>query len=276
MNLRALLFSLAVGGLTVVLLVLYLRRLEVDTSGGSPIAVIAVVKPIEPGTVLTAEMLSIKAIPQAYVESRAVLKSDMSKVIGLKVDTLVKAQQTLMWTDLAITSDDRRQLSLLVQPGMRAVGIRATHDDKHFALIRPGDRVDVYASLPGVNASMTDRDRTSVIVVQNVIVLAVGLDTGAQSVTGNPRQPTRDDLVLTLSVNPQQLQLLSLAGDRGRLSVGLRNPNDTRLLEGVAELPSSVLTAPQQEKRTAAAPVSAKPLHLKENSGPSTAPVRAD
>jgi pilus assembly protein CpaB len=269
MNLRALLVSLAVGAMTVVLLVLYLRRLEVETSGGSPVGLIAAIKPIEPGTILTADMLTIKAVPQAYVESRAVGKADMSRIIGLRVDTGVKAQQTLMWTDLAITSDDRRQLSLLVQPGMRAVGIRASHDDRHFALIRPGDRVDVYANVPTPGSS-SDKDRTSVVVVQNVIVLAVGLDTGAREVTNNRAASSREDQVLTLSVNPQQLQLLGLAGERGKLTVGVRNPGDTRLLEGVAELPSSVLTGPQKEKLVAATTAKDKgPVHLVPGSGPS-------
>src|SRR5262249_53447181 len=147
MNLKAILLSLAVGGLTMVLLMLYLRRLEVETSGGASVGVIAAVKPIEPGTILTSEMITVKVVPQAFVESRAVLKSDMPRVVGLRIDTPIKAQQTLMWTDLAIASDDRRQLSQLVQPGMRAVGILASHDERQVALVRPGDRVDVYANV---------------------------------------------------------------------------------------------------------------------------------
>jgi pilus assembly protein CpaB len=271
MNFRALLVSLAVGAMTVILLFLYLRRLEVETSGGSPVGLIAAIKPIEPGSILTADMLTIKVMPQAYVESRAVGKPDMSRIVGLRVDTALKAQQTLMWTDLAITSDDRRQLSLLVQPGMRAVGIRASHDDRHFALIRPGDRVDVYANVP-TPGSASDKDRTSVVVVQNVIVLAVGLDTGAREITNNRAASSREDQVLTLSVNPQQLQLLGLAGERGKLTVGVRNPGDTRLIEGVAELPSSILTGPQ-EKRPAvfAAKAEKGPVHLLPGSGPSVA-----
>jgi pilus assembly protein CpaB len=262
MNHRALIVSLSAFALTVVLLLLYLRRLEVETSGGSPVAVVVAIKPIDPGTILTQDMLGLKSVPQAYVESRSVLQSDLARIVGLKVDTPLKAQQALMWTDLAIASDDRRQLSLLVQPGMRAVGIRTTHDDTHFALIRPGDRVDVYANVPNGGS---EKDRISVNVVQNVIVLAVGLDTGAREVSaaGNARPlPNREDQVLTLSVNPQQLQLLGLAGERGKLTVGLRNPSDTRLLEGMAELPSSMLTGPGLAKLAATAQAPSKPLRL--------------
>jgi pilus assembly protein CpaB len=265
MSARPLLVAIVAGLFTALMTFFYVRRLEVETSGGFPVAVACAIKPLDPGTVLTQDMLTLKTVPQAYVESRSVLKVDLSRIIGLKVDTPVKAQQALMWTDLAITSDDRRQLSLLVQPGMRAVGIRATHDDRHFALIRPGDRVDVYANLPGATS---DKDRVSVVVVQNVIVLAVGLDTGAREVTSPTAThppPGRDEQVLTLSVNPQQLQLLGLAGERGKLTVGVRNPSDTRLLESVAELPSSVLVSPQERARVIGVAAPSKPHHLLPN-----------
>ena len=58
-------------------------------------------------------------IPQtaeAYVDSRFIRKQDLPRIIGLRVETPVKSQQTVMWTDLAVTSDDRRQLSITVQP----------------------------------------------------------------------------------------------------------------------------------------------------------------
>jgi pilus assembly protein CpaB len=246
MNVRAIIVSLVVGALTILLLSLYLRRLEVETSGGNPIAVVAAIKPLEPGTVLAPEMLSFKMVPQAYVDSRFIRKSDLQRIIGLHVETPVKPQQTMMWTDLAVTSDDHRQLSITVQPGMRAVGIRAANDDAHFALIRPGDRVDVVASLPAPN---NEKERVSALVVQNVLVLAVGLDTGGRVLLGAPPSGQRTDQMLTLSVNPQQLQQVSLASEKGKLTIGLRNPKDTRAIDALTDMPSSaLLESPQRQK----------------------------
>ncbi len=246
MNLRAILVSLVVGGLTVVLLTLYLRRLEAETSGGNPVLIVAAVKPLEPGTIIAPEMVSVKSVPQAYVESRAIQQADLARIIGLRVETPVKAQQAVLWTDLAVTSDDRRQLSMTVQPGMRAVGIRASNDDAHFALIRPGDRVDVVASLPALN---NDKERVSALVVQNVLVLAVGLDTGARDMLGASPNGQRTDQMLTLSVNPQQLQQVSLASEKGKLTIGLRNPKDTRVIDVLTDMPgSALLSAPERAK----------------------------
>jgi pilus assembly protein CpaB len=240
MKLRALFFAIAAGAITALLLMLYLQRLEVETSGGAPVRVVTVMKALPPGTLVTADMLSVRSIPQAFVEPRAVRESDLPRVIGIKVETPLKAQHTLMWTDLAVTTEDRRSLSGLVQPGMRAVSIRSLSDGRHAALIRPGDRVDVVA-----NVSRGDeKDRVSVLVAQNLLVLAVGLDMGADVLGSQPQQaqPTdRSELVITVSAAMQQLQQLSLAAEHGRLMVGLRNPGDTRSLEGVVDMPLNAL-----------------------------------
>jgi pilus assembly protein CpaB len=254
MNIRALLVSAVVGVLTVVLLTLYLHRLEIETSGGGPVAVLAAVKPLDPGTIITPDMLAVKTIPQAYVESRAVKKSDLQRIIGVRVEATVKSQQTLMWTDLAL-GDQSRQLSNLVQVGMRAVGIRAANDDAHFGLIRPGDRVDVYANLPKPS---NEKEHVSVLVVQNVLVLAMGMDTGGRDVIGARPSNDRVDQLLTLSVNPQQLQFVTLAAERGKLTVGLRNPEDTRTIDG-NEVDETLLRTPI-EKRVITGP--AKPIQL--------------
>jgi pilus assembly protein CpaB len=255
MNLRAIVISAIVGVLTVLLLTLYLRRLEVETSGGGPVQVLTAVKALEPGTVITSEMVTVKAVPQAYVESRAVRKNDAARIVGLKVETPVKAQQTLMWTDLAVTSDERRTLSGFVQPGMRAVVVRGGDGDR-YTLVRPGDRVDVFASLP---KPKDDQARVEVLVVQNVLVLAVGSDIGSREAAAHPSSD-RNDNVLTLSVNPQQLQAVALAMESGKITVGLRHYDDTRPLERLQDLDGPSLLQVDDKPRPAALPT--KPINV--------------
>ena len=238
-NRIALLVASVVAAVGALLLVLYLRRFEEEASGGAPVKVLMAVKTLEPGALLTEDSVAVRLIPVAYVESRAVRESDRPKVIGLRIATPVQANQSLFWTDLAIATDDRRDLSSLVQPGMRAVTIRAANDDKSFALIRPGDRVDVVATLAPL---APNGEKTSVVLLQNVLVLAVGLETGndvpaaGSRTSGDSRQQ-----VMSLSLNLQEAQLVSLALDRGRLTVALRNPCDLRVTEGMADLTSNAL-----------------------------------
>ena len=236
MNQRALVIALLVSMLGGALLYVYLRRFEREASGGEPVAVLVARTPIEVGQPISEDMLSPRMIPRAYLEDRAVLEAEKAKILGLRVGHTVQAQQTLLWTDLAIAMDERRNLSSLVQPGMRAVTIRADFDDKSFALIRPGDRIDVIATMPQPDKPDA---RSAVVLLQNVLVLAVGTDFEADG------SAAKDDsggaMILSLSLNVQEAQLASLAQEKGKLSVALRNPNDVRVTEGMSDLDSSAL-----------------------------------
>ena len=86
------------------------------------------------------------------------------------------AQQTLMWSDLSVASDERRDLSSLVQPGNRAVSVVAQQNDKSYALIHAGDYVDLISTMQATKDPAADA-RTAVVLLQKVLVLAVGLDT---------------------------------------------------------------------------------------------------
>lgn len=240
MNRRALVIALLVSLVGVALLAIYMRRFEEEASGGEPVKLLVAVKPIEAGALITDEMLATRAVPRAYVEDRAVLETERAKIIGLRVGHTVQAQQTMMWTDLAIAMEKGRSLSSLIQPGMRAVTVRTKHnEDKGFSLIRPGDRIDVIAITPSEKKE-TDQ-RSSIVLLQNVLVLAVGLDTGAD-LTEKPTSSQPQDLVLSLSLTVPEAQLLALATEKGPLMVALRNPDDVRVTEGMSDLNSSALS----------------------------------
>lgn len=237
MNRRALVIALVVALMGAALLAVYMRRFELEASGGEPIQLLTALKPIPAGTLITEEMLATRVVPRAYVEDRAILARDREKVVGLRMGQTVQAQQTLMWTDLAIALEERRNLSSLVQTGMRAVTVSASsRSDKSYALIQPGDRIDVIATVPsGVQKEQT----SSVVLLQNVLVLAVGTDTAIENT--ERARAKESELLLTLSLRIQEAQLLSLATEKGRLSVALRNPDDVRETEGISDVPSTAL-----------------------------------
>jgi pilus assembly protein CpaB len=236
-NRRALIIAIVFAALGALLLMLYVKRFEEEASGGERIRVLMAVKPLDNGAVIEEEALAVREIPIAYVEDRFVKAVEKSKVVGLKLGNKVEAQQTLLWTDLAIAADERRDLSALVQAGSRAVTIRADRGDKSYAMIRPGDYVDVIANIP----QKDDADkRNAIVLIQRVLVLAVGLETAPQNLVDKTEQIR--DMVLTLSVNLPEAQLLSLAQEgKGELMVALRNPEDQRVTEGIPEMSSAAL-----------------------------------
>lgn len=220
---RALLVALGCAIAAVSLFVLYLKQYERESSGGEPVRVLVVLRALEPGAQITDDALGVKNVPQAYVEDRAVREADKNRVLGLRVGGLVQPPQTLMWTDLSVTSEERRELSTLVQPGRRAVTI-SFKNGAAATLVRPGDSVDVIAVGEGRSDS-----RVAKILLQNVLVLAVAGKTALDPREGPGRELREGDL--TLSVTLSEAQQLALASERGELSVAVRNVDDAQITE---------------------------------------------
>jgi pilus assembly protein CpaB len=244
MNRRALAMAFVLACLGTALLVLYMRKFEREMSGGEPVELLMAVKQIERGKTITEDMLTTRSVPLAYVEDRAVKAAERSKVLGLQTSVALYPQQTLMWTDLAITTEDR-DLSSLVQPGKRAVTVRATtgsEDTRGNQLIRPGDYVDVIATFHSENGEQSEQ--ASAVLLQRVLVLAVGSETQA---AGSSDSKLRDstssqrDKLLTLSLNLPEAQLLALAIERGRLSVAVRPPGDPGVVDDIPDMKASAL-----------------------------------
>lgn len=231
-------FGLLGGGL----LLLYLKRFEEEASGGARVQVLSLVQPLERGALVSAEALAVSEVPVAYVEQRAVRAADKSKIVGIRAAHALDAQDTLLWTDLAISAESR-DLSSLVQPGKRAMTVRASEtgsDPSSSGLLRPGDYVDVLVTL---RDELESKSASAVVLLQRVLVLAVGSRTEPQGFaeTREPRGSSAHERELTLSLKTEEVQLLSLARERGTLSVALRDPSDTNIVEGVADMPVSVL-----------------------------------
>ncbi|MET0342862.1 MAG: Flp pilus assembly protein CpaB [Polyangiales bacterium] len=235
----ALLIATALGVVGALLLMLYLTRFEQEISGGRRVALLTLLKPIGRGELVTADALTVSEVPIAYVEQRAVRESDRAKVVGVRTSHALSPQDTLMWSDLALSTENR-DLSSLVAPGKRAITVRASESgaDDGNGLVRPGDYVDVLVTLNGEHGASA-----AVVLLQRVLVLAVGAETQPQAfVDGkDSRMPSARERQLTLSMKVEEAQLLALARARGRLSVALRGPNDSKIIEGVADMPLSSL-----------------------------------
>jgi pilus assembly protein CpaB len=237
LNRRLLLIAgtLALAG--VLLLWLYVRRFEVETSGGDRVHLLTVVSPVARGTVLTDDMLGVREVPISYVESRAVKSAELSKVRGLRTAADLDPQDTLQWSDLAIAVEDR-DLSSLIQPGNRALTIEARQN----SMIRPGDYVDVLATFKSRNGQ--DYAAATVVLLQRVLVLAVGNELQRQALQGgndSSRGPSSGARNLTLSLELDEAQMVALADQNAELSVALRGGSDPGVVDGLPDLTTNNL-----------------------------------
>jgi pilus assembly protein CpaB len=241
MDRRALLIALAVSLLGVVLLMLYLKRFEREASGGDKVKLLIAIKPMERGKPIQEEQLSTHEVPQAYLEPRAVRETEKAKIIGLRLGTTLQAGQTLMWTDLVTANEERRDLSTLILPGHRGVSIKTRREDSSAGMVKPGDYVDVIVTMSEGNPNNPTDTKSALVILQKVLVLASGYDTSPETADLRAKDARLQESILTISLSVQEAQLLAVAGEKGTLSVALRNPDDNSIANNLPRISSTVL-----------------------------------
>jgi len=205
--------SLATFAAGLLLFEVYRRRLVLETSGGAPISVLVTTRALTEGAVLERGVLGTRTLPEAYLEGRHIRGSDAERVVGERVAVSLEPGEAVLWTDLVAARPEVRTLATLVQPGQRALTVRASSTSR---LLRPGDRVDVV--LP---AERGVDERTKAI-VQNLVVLAIGTSLGGPGASGE----TNAGGDVTLAVTPEQAEALATLSGRGAVILALRNPDD--------------------------------------------------
>ena len=208
------------------LLFLYKQRFEKEVSGGEKIEVMVAASDIKLGDSLETTTIVTRGIPSAYLESRHIRTSQIESVMGVRVRNRISAGETILWSDLAISGANSRDLSGLVVPRMRALAIPASKAHTFDGLLRPGDRVDVLLTLSGVKMESA----LTKPLLQNLIVLAIGRTMG-ESNSVKKKGPDRGISTVTLAVKPAEGQVLTNAMADGKLTLLLRNVDDIRLLE---------------------------------------------
>lgn len=224
----------------IVLLLVYKQRFESQATGGERISVLVVTQEIPAGARITEEMLGTHAIPEAYVEERHVRSGDAHNVLGIRTAATLKPDESLLWSDLETAAGQARKLAALVRVGMRAVSLDVA-DGAFGGLLRPGDRVDVVLT----SEDKAHGGRRTIPVAQNLIVLAVGDDTGGEVATAQRARGSR--VAVTLGTNPADGQRLILASSEGHVRLLLRNPEDVRVVQDMPEIrtPEVVVPTPQ-------------------------------
>lgn len=110
-------------------------------------------------------------------------------------------------------------LSPLVPEGMRAVAVRVTDDTAVSGFVQPGMHVDVLVTGRPPNGG----DVITRTVLQNVLVLTAGTQIQADARGQAVQAPT-----VTVVVSPEDAEILTLAGNEGRIKLVLRNGADTK------------------------------------------------
>jgi pilus assembly protein CpaB len=107
-----------------------------------------------------------------------------------------------------------------IPPGLRAVSVRVNEVIGVAGYVLPGTHVDVVAT---VSPTQQQGDMTSKVILTNVLVLAAGTKIERGDPDKNKPMPVS---VVTLLVDPEEAERLTLASTEGKIQLALRNPLD--------------------------------------------------
>ena len=154
--------------------------------------------------------------PATSVPNDAIGSAD--EVIGRGLIVPVVQNEPILPTKLA-SKEAGAGLPPAIPPGLRAVSVRVNEVIGVAGYVLPGTHVDVVVT---VSPTQQQVDMTSKVILTNVLVLAAG--------TKIERATDKDKLmpvsVVTLLVNPEEAERLTLASSEGKIQLALRNPLD--------------------------------------------------
>ena len=194
---------------------------------------------IPKGAIIKADSLDTSIIPEQYLQPQAVFSAE--RVLG-------------MVAILPIAKGEQITLSKLVQPrqlgglaegtpiGKRAITISVDSLSGLGGMIKPGNYVDVIALLP-VPVTTADGKQVNQIAVmplfQNILVLAVGQDTGTISASSAGKKAQEGERrsdsspLITLALSPQEANLIAFVQEQGKLRLTLRSPADAQVVQSI-------------------------------------------
>src|SRR4051794_14550349 len=178
--------------------------------------VIVAAADLDVGATLTREDVRIIDWPANAVPAGAL--TDPKDAIGRGLILPVIQNEPLLPNKLAST-EAGGGLPPAIPPGLRAVSVRVNEVIGVAGYVLPGTRVDVVAT---VTATGGVSETTSKVVLTNVQVLAAGTKIERDTDKGKPMPVS----VVTLLVDPEEAERLTLASSEGKIQLALRNPLD--------------------------------------------------
>ena len=164
----------------------------------------------------------------------------------------------------------------VIPPGLRAVSVRVNEVIGVAGYVLPGTRVDVVAT---VSPSGNGADMTSKVILTNVQVLAAGTKIDRETDKNKPMPVS----VVTMLVNPEEAERLTLASTEGKIQLALRNPLDKSIPSTPGVRPSALFgigsatrTAVARNRVASAGPSSVKPVAAVEPELPTVEIIRGD
>jgi pilus assembly protein CpaB len=194
----------------------YMQQLPARTVSIPTRPVVVAAADLDIGAELRREDIRIIDWPANAVPAGAI--SDPKQVIGRGIVLPMIQNEPILPLKLAST-EAGSGLPPAIPPGLRAVSVRVNEVIGVAGYVLPGTRVDVVAT---VSPTGSAQEMTSKVVLTNVQVLAAGTKIERDTERNKPMPVS----VVTLLVDPEEAERLTLASTEGKIQLALRNPLD--------------------------------------------------
>jgi pilus assembly protein CpaB len=250
-----LVLAIAAGGVFAYGTYNYVQNMPAKTTSIPTKPVVVASVDLDVGDEITRDDVRVIQWPANAVPSQAM--SDPNQVIGRGL--VMPMIQNEPFLDLKLAGKDAGAgLPPAIPPGLRAVSVKVNEVIGVAGYVLPGTRVDVVAT---VNPTQRPTDITSKVILTNVQVLAAGTKIEQATDKDKPLPVT----VVTLLVQPDEAERLTLASTEGKIQLALRNPLDktTPATRGIrpAALLAEAATTPRPIARPVARTASAAPVN---------------
>jgi pilus assembly protein CpaB len=217
----------------------YMQNVPTQTVNVPTSAVVVAAADLQLGAELRAEDLRVIQWPAGAVPAGAFAKPE--ELVGRGLIQPVAANELFLPGKLA-SKEAGAGLPPVIAPGFRALSVRVNDVIGVAGYVLPGTRVDVVAT---VNPTQQATDITSKVILTNVLVLASGTKIERDAKDNKPVSVN----VVTMLVNPDEAERLTLASTEGKIQLALRNPMDqtappTRGIKPAVLMGSAAAAAP--------------------------------
>ena len=180
--------------------------------------VVVAVEVLPLGVAIKPNHVKVVKIPVEMYPKAAFGKVD--DVLDRSVISAIMADEPLLEGRLAPRGSGMG-LAPIIPSGMRAMAVRVNEIIGVAGFVLPGMRVDVLVTGRPPNGATADVTTT---VLQNITVLSAN-----QQMQPDNRGQAINATVVNVLVTPEQAQMLTLAGNEGRIALVLRNATDHKI-----------------------------------------------
>ena len=191
---------------------------------------------IPKGSTIEANMLDASIVPNKFIQPRAATSLD--RISGMISIAPISKGEQISLSKLSSTQKlSGGNLAAATPAGKRAISIPVDNVTSVSGMVRPGDYVDVIATLQVPVQDPEGQMSKQMAVVplfQNVLILAVGQNTGFASSEEEGRYAGKKETssgpaLITLALGPQEVNLIAFVQEQGKMRLTLRSPADAKV-----------------------------------------------